>query len=106
MKLQKENSTSTSWIIYLLAAFWMGTTRLQAAIYQPGLEIMNYYTKGHQRGARGHQVARKDHVGRPWACSKSDISMVNVFTLTNINTKIIKGKLKEIFILEVCIKLL
>jgi len=30
--------------------------------------------------------------------------MINVFT-TNINTKIIKGKLSRIFISEVCIKL-
>jgi len=28
--------------------------------------------------------------------------MINVFTLTNINTKIIKGKLSKIFISEVC----
>jgi len=31
--------------------------------------------------------------------------MINVFTLTNINTKIFEGKLSKIFILEVCIKL-
>jgi len=31
--------------------------------------------------------------------------MINVFTLTNINTKIIEGKLSKIFISEVCIKL-
>jgi len=31
--------------------------------------------------------------------------MINVFTLTNISIKIIKGKLSKIFILEVCIKL-
>jgi len=42
--------------------------------------------RGHQRGAR------KDYVGRPRACSKNNISMINVFTSTNINTKIIEGK--------------
>jgi len=54
--------------------------------------------------ARGHKVARKDQVGRPRACSKI-ISMINVLTLTNINTKIIEGKLSKIFISEVCIEL-
>ena len=43
--------------------------------------------------------------GRPRACSKNDISMIIVFTLTNINTKIIEGKLSKIFISEVYIKL-
>jgi len=59
------------------------------------------YGRGHQRGAPGHQVARKDHVSRPPACSKNNISMINVFTLTNINAKIIEGKLNKIFISEV-----
>jgi len=31
--------------------------------------------------------------------------MINVFTLTNINTKIIEGKLSKIVTSEVCIKL-
>jgi len=31
--------------------------------------------------------------------------MINVFTFTNIITKIIEGKLSKIFISEVCIKL-
>jgi len=31
--------------------------------------------------------------------------MINVFTLTNINTKIVEGKLSKIFMSEVCIKL-
>jgi len=31
--------------------------------------------------------------------------MINVLTLTNIDTKIIKGKLSKLFIAEVCIKL-
>jgi len=61
--------------------------------------------RGHQRGARGHQVPRKDHVGRPRVCFKNDISMINVFTLTNINTKIIEDKLSKIFVSEVCMKL-
>jgi len=30
--------------------------------------------------------------------------MINVFTLTNTNTKIIEGKLSKIFISEMCIK--
>jgi len=44
----------------------------------------------------------------PQACSKNNISMISVFTLRNIlivNTKIIKGKLSNIFISEVIIKL-
>jgi len=44
----------------------------------------------------------------PASCSKNYISMISVFTLQNIsivNTKIIKGKLSNIFISEVCIKL-
>jgi len=60
---------------------------------------------GQQRGARGHQVARKDHVGRLRACSKNNISMISVFTLTNINTKLNEAKLSKNFISEVCIKL-
>ena len=46
-----------------------------------------FYSRAHQRGARGHQVARKDHVNRPRACSKNNISMINAFTLMNINTE-------------------
>jgi len=65
---------------------------------------MYLYTRGHQRGARGHQVARKDHVGGPRVRSKNNISMINVFT-SYINTKIIEGKLSKTFISEVCIKL-
>jgi len=52
-----------------------------------------------------HQVARKEHVRRPRACSKNDNSMINVFTLTNIDAKIIKAKLSKIFRSEVRIKL-
>jgi len=43
--------------------------------------------------------------GHLWACFKNDISMVNAFTLTKINTKIIEGKVSKIFISEMCIKL-
>jgi len=63
------------------------------------------YNRGHQRGARGHQLARKDHVYRPRTCSKHNISMINVFKLTNINTEIFEDKFSKIFISEVCIKL-
>jgi len=42
----------------------------------------------------------------PRACSKNNISMINVFTLTNIDTKIIEGKLSKIFTSEVRIKLI
>jgi len=44
----------------------------------------------------------------PRAYSKNNISMISVFTLRSIlfvNTKIIKGKLSNIFISEACIKL-
>jgi len=60
--------------------------------------------QGQQRGVRGHQVTRKDQEGRPRACSKINISMINIFTLTNINTNISEGKLRKVFISEVCIK--
>jgi len=50
------------------------------------------YTRGNQHGARGHQEARKDHGGSPPSCSKNNIGMINVFTSTNINTKLIEGK--------------
>jgi len=42
------------------------------------------------------------------ACSKNNINMISVFTLWNmliVNSKIIKGKLSNIFISEACIKL-
>jgi len=60
------------------------------------------HSKGLQRGARGHQDSRKVHAGRPRACSKNNIRIINVFT----NTKIIEGKLSNIFISEVCNTLL
>jgi len=57
------------------------------------------YIMGHQRGARRHQIARGPvlKITLAW--------MINAFTLTNINTKIIKGKLSKILVSEVCIKL-
>jgi len=58
------------------------------------LHILDHLQQGHQRGARGHHVARKDHVPRPRACYE----MINVFTLTNINDKVTEGKLSKIFI--------
>jgi len=65
-------------------------TGLTSSIVKAAIVVQ---TRGHQRGARGHQVARKDQVGRPRAFSKNNISMINVFALTNINTKIAEGKL-------------
>jgi len=41
----------------------------------------------------------------PWACFENIDRMINVFTLTNINSKIIKDNMNEIYISEVCIKL-
>jgi len=40
-------------------------------------------------------VARKDQIGRPWAFSTNNISLINVFTLTNIDAKIVEGKLSK-----------
>jgi len=61
--------------------------------------------RSHQSGARGHQVARKERTVHPRVCSENNIKMINGFTLTNINSKIIKEKLSENFISEVRIKL-
>jgi len=49
------------------------------------------YARSHQRGVRGHRVARMDHVSCPQACPKNNISMIIVFTLRNLNTKITEG---------------
>ena len=38
------------------------------------------HTRGRQHGARGHQVAREDHVGRPWACLKNSIKLMSIVT--------------------------
>jgi len=35
--------------------------------------FVNIYIRGHQDGARGHQVARTEHVGRSRACSDDSI---------------------------------
>jgi len=61
--------------------------------------------RGHQRGARGHLVARKVHGDRPPDCSENNISVINVFTLTNINTKMKVNRAKFLF-QKLCIKLL
>jgi len=37
--------------------------------------IANLCGRCHQHGARGHQVARKDHVGRPRACFENGIKI-------------------------------
>jgi len=70
----------------------------------PGLGP-NCQSRDHQCGVRGHQVVCKDQVGRLCAFYKNNISLMNVFTLTNINTKIVEGKSRKIFISEVCTKL-
>ena len=36
------------------------------------------YIRGHQHGARGHQVARKDHMSRPQACSKNSTTQLRI----------------------------
>jgi len=66
------------------------------------MECQTCYNRGHQRAIHGHQVACKDHVGSPRTCSKYNISMINVFTLTNINTKIIESNLSKAFFSEMC----
>jgi len=38
------------------------------------------YIRGHQHGARGHQVARADHAGRPRACFENSIKMMGIVT--------------------------
>ena len=56
----------------------------------------------HSSSRPGHHQTSARHCLR--ACSKNNFSMINVFTLTNINTEII-GKLSIIYISEVYIKL-
>jgi len=56
------------------------------------------YGRGHQCGACGHQVARGPIL-------KITFSMINVFTLTNINTTVIENKMSKTFSWEVRIKL-
>ena len=93
----------------LRAKLYLGVRRLTPGPLASGFLVETciacFYSRGHHRGAHGHQVARKEQVGRPRPCSKNNISMINIFTLTNINTKIIESKLSKIFIFEVCIKL-
>jgi len=66
--------------------------------------VVTLYTRGHVVPAGTRSLA-KDHVGRLRACSKNVISMINVFTLPNVNTKIIEGELRKIFVSEVYMKL-
>ena len=40
---------------------------------------------GHQHGACRHHVTHKDEVGRPQACSKNNISMLNPLTTEQAN---------------------
>jgi len=65
-----------------------------------------YLDQGSPTWLLGHQVTRKDHVGRPRARSENNISMINDFTLKNICTKIIEGKLSKILNSDVCTKLI
>ena len=69
---------------------------LQTIFYKTG--VTNVMTVGTKPPAKTMYVAQG-------ACSKNNNSMIIVFTLTSINTKIIKDKLSNIFISEVCIKL-
>jgi len=51
-----------------------------------------------------HNIARNDHVGRPRACSKSSIDMINTFTYMNtITNNIIKGKVSKCFLFRKCV---
>jgi len=67
----------------------------------------NFLYQGHQHGARGHQVARTDHVGGPRAWSKNCSNNVSAFIQMNIInfSNIIKDILNIFFISEVCIEL-
>jgi len=42
------------------------------------------YSRGHQHGARRHQVASTDHVGLPRACSDNRINMIRLLILMKI----------------------
>jgi len=72
------------------------------AVRKNGLQSLD---QGSPAWCPQQQVTHKDHVDHPRACSKNNINMINVFTLMNINTKIIESKLSKILISEVCIKL-
>ena len=58
------------------------------------------WSRGHQHGDRGRQVARADHVGRPRACSDNSktwsVSSHWWISLIFINDSIIENKLKKI----------
>jgi len=53
----------------------------------------------------GPRQRKPDWVSKDLKAFSNDISMISVFTLTNINAKLIEGKLSKIFISEVCMKL-
>jgi len=44
-------------------------------IYLCWLISRSSYSRGHQHGARGHQVARTDLVGRLRACSENNMNV-------------------------------
>ena len=52
--------------------------KLCARAYAHSLEVTNVVPAGTK------SPAFKNQVGRPRACSKNNINMINVFTLTNI----------------------
>ena len=68
------------------------------------LFLFTLLTRGHQHGARGHQVTYEVHVGHQRACSKNSVGMISIFTEMNIvdcNNNVMKGKLSKLFISEV-----
>ena len=70
-----------------------------------GIPVLTYTSGVTNVVPAGTRSPSKDHVGRPRACSKNNISMINVFTLTNINTKKIERNMSITVISKVCIKL-
>jgi len=44
------------------------------------LFLFTLLTRGHQHGARGHQVTYEVHVGHQRACSKNSVGMISIFT--------------------------
>jgi len=77
------------------------TSSYSFSIFAPKIS----YVRGHQHGARGHQVARTNHVGGPRACSDNSTNMISVFTSTSlifINDNIIEDKLSK-FLFQKCV---
>jgi len=59
------------------------TTLAHSGLIAPQLHpLQNSLDQGSPMWCRGHQVTHKNHVGHPQVCSKNNISMINVFTLT------------------------